>query len=155
MSNAFDYMDREIAAGRMNNLSAEGIFSAVGASEKTRAAYTKGLTDEIERTKDLARTTNDLGKTQDRYNKYQLETGGALINNVSVLDTVKSGFKSFASTAGSIAANIGTNMLINAGIQAVGWGIDKVVNAQSDKIKAGTEVLDNYKSVNQEMAQAT
>ena len=55
----------------------------------------------------------------------------------------------------SVAADVGTNLLISAGLQATAAGIDYVVNKQSNTIKAGSEVLSDYQNINQQMGEST
>lgn len=98
---------------------------------------------------------NASSKALDKFKEAQANAGEELIDTRTVVDKAKEGFKSFGKTALSVAADVGTNILISAGLQATAAGIDYVVNKQSNTIKAGSEVLSDYQNINQQMSEST
>lgn len=67
----------------------------------------------------------------------------------------KNGIKSVGKTALSMATNVGIDLLIGGAINLGAWGIDKIVNAQSDAIERGNKALEDYNNLNQKLSTST
>lgn len=154
MRNALNYLDQEHASGN-RNLSAEEVFNKVNANKNVRDTFGKGLENQVRYLNSLPPTTNAATKSIERFNQEQTKAGESTVKATTLFQDFKSGLSSIGSTALSVAANVGTNLLINAAIQGIASGMDYVSNKQERAIESGNEVIQNYKDINEQMAQSS
>lgn len=81
--------------------------------------------------------------------------GGTVPVVTSKWDAFKTGLKDAGSVFKASAINIGTNLAISATIQGIATAFDYVSNKQERAIESGDEVIQNYKDINEQMAQSS
>lgn len=157
MQKAMSYIDAETNAGRADSLTSDAVWNAAGisANSNVRKAYADAVEDQVRETKNLAAVTPPATKAIDRFNKAQSEAGKSTIKTTTLWQDAKAGIKSFGGTIGSVAATIGTNMAISAGIQFAINKIDNKMHEQEDAIQAGDNVIQKYKDINEQMSQSS
>ena len=151
------YIDAETNAGRADSLTSDAVWNAAGisANSNVRKAYADAVEDQVRETKNLASVTPPATKAIDRFNRAQSEAGKTTIKTTTLWEDAKAGIKSFGGVVGSIAATVGTNLLVSAAIQGVAAIADNVSHAQERAIESGDEVIQNYKDINEQMAQSS
>ena len=151
------YIDAETNAGRADSLTSDAVWNAAGisANSNVRKAYADAVEDQVRETKNLASVTPPATKAIDRFNKAQSEAGKSTIKTTTLWQDAKASIKSFGGAIGSVAATIGTNMAISAGMQLLVTAIDNKMNKQEDSIQAGDEVIQKYKDINEQMSQSS
>ena len=151
------YIDAETNAGRADSLTSDAVWNAAGvrANSNVRKAYADAVEDQVRETKNLASVTPPATKAIDRFNRAQSEAGKTTIKTTTLWEDAKAGIKSFGGVVGSIAATVGTNLLVSAVIQGVAAIADNVSHAQENAIESGNEVIQNYKNINEQMAQSS
>lgn len=154
MRNALAYIDEQDLSGN-RNLTANEVFDKVNASRDIRDAYGKGIEKQVQYINSLPPTVNAATKSIDRYNASQREMGESTVKNTTLFQDFKSGISSVGSTLLSIGATVGTNLLVSAAIQGVATIADNVSHAQENAIESGNEVIQNYKDINEQMAQSS
>ena len=154
MRNALAYIDEQDLSGN-RNLTANEVFDKVNASRDIRDAYGKGIEKQVQYINSLPPTVNAATKSIDRYNASQREMGESTVKNTTLFQDFKSGISSVGSTLLSIGATVGTNLLVSAAIQGVATIADNVSHAQENAIESGDEVIQNYKDINEQMAQSS
>lgn len=154
MRNALAYIDEQDLSGN-RNLTANEVFDKVNASRDIRDAYGKGIEKQVQYINSLPPTVNAATKSIDRYNASQREMGESTVKNTTLFQDFKSGISSVGSTLLSIGATVGTNLLVSAAIQGVATIADYVSNKQERAIESGDEVIQNYKDINEQMAQSS
>ena len=154
MRNALTYIDEQDLSGN-RNLTANEVFDKVNASRDIRDAYGKGIEKQVQYINSLPPTLNAATKSIDRYNASQREMGESTVKNTTLFQDFKSGISSVGSTLLSIGATVGTNLLVSAAIQGVATIADNVSHAQENAIESGNEVIQNYKDINEQMAQSS
>lgn len=154
MRNALAYIDEQDLSGN-RNLTANEVFDKVNASKNIRDAYGKGIEKQVQYINSLPPTVNAATKSIDRYNASQREMGESTVKNTTLFQDFKSGISSVGSTLLSIGATVGTNLLVSAAIQGVATIADNVSHAQESAIESGNEVIQNYKDINEQMAQSS
>lgn len=154
MRNALAYIDEQDLSGN-RNLTANEVFDKVNASKNIRDAYGKGIEKQVQYINSLPPTLNAATKSIDRYNASQREMGESTVKNTTLFQDFKSGISSVGSTLLSIGATVGTNLLVSAAIQGVATIADNVSHAQENAIESGNEVIQNYKDINEQMAQSS
>lgn len=154
MRNALAYIDEQDVSGN-RNLTANEVFDKVNASKNIRDAYGKGIEKQVQYINSLPPTVNAATKSIDRYNASQREMGESTVKNTTLFQDFKSGISSVGSTLLSIGATVGTNLLVSAAIQGVATIADNVSHAQESAIESGNEVIQNYKDINEQMAQSS
>lgn len=154
MRNALTYIDEQDLSGN-RNLTANEVFDKVNASRDIRDAYGKGIEKQVQYINSLPPTVNAATKSIDRYNASQREMGESTVKNTTLFQDFKSGISSVGSTLLSIGATVGTNLLVSAAIQGVATIADNVSHAQENAIESGNEVIQNYKNINEQMAQSS
>lgn len=154
MRNALAYIDEQDLSGN-RNLTANEVFDKVNASKNIRDAYGKGIEKQVQYINSLPTTLNAATKSIDRYNASQREMGESTVKNTTLFQDFKSGISSVGSTLLSIGATVGTNLLVSAAIQGVATIADNVSHAQENAIESGNEVIQNYKDINEQMAQSS
>lgn len=154
MRNALAYIDEQDLSGN-RNLTANEVFDKVNASRDIRDAYGKGIEKQVQYINSLPPTVNAATKSIDRYNASQREMGESTVKNTTLFQDFKSGISSVGSTLLSIGATVGTNLLVSAAIQGVATIADNVSHDQENAIESGNEVIQNYKDINEQMAQSS
>lgn len=154
MRNALAYIDEQDLSGN-RNLTANEVFDKVNASRDIRDAYGKGIEKQVQYINSLPPTVNAATKSIDRYNASQREMGESTVKNTTLFQDFKSGISSVGSTLLSIGATVGTNLLVSAAIQGVATIADNISHAQENAIESGNEVIQNYKDINEQMAQSS
>lgn len=154
MRNALAYIDEQDLSGN-RNFTANEVFDKVNASKNIRDAYGKGIEKQVQYINSLLPTVNAATKSIDRYNASQREMGESTVKNTTLFQDFKSGISSVGSTLLSIGATVGTNLLVSAVIQGVATIADNVSHAQESAIESGNEVIQNYKDINEQMAQSS
>ena len=154
MRNALAYIDEQDLSGN-RNLTANEVFDKVNASRDIRDAYGKGIEKQVQYINSLPPTVNAATKSIDRYNASQREMGESTVKNTTLFQDFKSGISSVGSTLLSIGATVGTNLLVSAAIQGVATIADNISHAQENAIESGNEVIQNYKNINEQMAQSS
>lgn len=154
MRNALAYIDEQDLSGN-RNLTANEVFDKVNASKNIRDAYGKGIEKQVQYINSLPPTVNAATKSIDRYNASQREMGESTVKNTTLFQDFKSGISSVGSTLLSIGATVGTNLAVSAAIQGVAAIADNVSHAQERAIESGDEVIQNYKDINEQMAQSS
>lgn len=154
MRNALAYIDEQDLSGN-RNLTANEVFDKVNASKNIRDAYGKGIEKQVQYINSLPPTVNAATKSIDRYNASQREMGESTVKNTTLFQDFKSGISSVGSTLLSIGATVGTNLAVSAAIQGVAAIADNVSHAQERAIESGDEVIQNYKGINEQMAQSS
>ena len=151
------YIDAETNAGRADSLTSAAVWNAAGipANSNVRKAYADAVEDQVRETKNLASVTPPATKAIDRFNRAQSEAGKTTIKTTTLWEDAKAGIKSFGGVVGSIAATVGTNLAVSAAIQGVAAIADNVSHAQERAIESGDEVIQNYKDINEQMAQSS
>ena len=81
--------------------------------------------------------------------------GGTVPVVTSKWDAFKTGLKDAGSVFKASAINIGANLAISATIQGIATAFDYVSNKQERAIESGDEVIQNYKDINEQMAQSS
>lgn len=81
--------------------------------------------------------------------------GGTVPVVTSKWDAFKSGLKDAGSVFKASAINIGANLAVSATIQGIATAFDYVSNKQERAIESGDEVIQNYKDINEQMAQSS
>lgn len=81
--------------------------------------------------------------------------GGTVPVVTSKWDAFKTGLKDAGSVFKASAINIGTNLAVSATIQGIATAFDYVSNKQERAIESGDEVIQNYKDINEQMAQSS
>ncbi len=132
----------------------EGILSSL-LSEKSFSAYGDDLKGYIKELNGVSKSGEKASASIESFNEFLGKNGKQTVKTTTFMEDLESGIRSFGKTAGSALLNIGTDLLISGGIQAVAAGIDYVVNKQSNTIKAGSEVLSDYQNINQQMSEST
>lgn len=81
--------------------------------------------------------------------------GGTVPVVTSKWDAFKTGLKDAGSVFKASAINIGANLAVSAAIQGIATAFDYVSNKQERAIESGDEVIQNYKDINEQMAQSS
>lgn len=81
--------------------------------------------------------------------------GGTVPVVTSKWDAFKTGLKDVGSVFKASAINIGANLAVSAAIQGIATAFDYVSNKQERAIESGDEVIQNYKDINEQMAQSS
>ena len=81
--------------------------------------------------------------------------GGTVPVVTSKWDAFKTGLKDAGSVFKASAINIGANLAVSATIQGIATAFDYVSNKQERAIESGDEVIQNYKDINEQMAQSS
>lgn len=81
--------------------------------------------------------------------------GGTVPVVTSKWDAFKTGLKDAGSVFKASAINIGANLAVSATIQGIATAFDYVSNKQEHAIESGDEVIQNYKDINEQMAQSS
>lgn len=81
--------------------------------------------------------------------------GGTVPVVTSKWDAFKTGLKDVGSVFKASAINIGANLAVSATIQGIATAFDYVSNKQERAIESGDEVIQNYKDINEQMAQSS
>jgi hypothetical protein len=81
--------------------------------------------------------------------------GGTVPVVTSKWDAFKTGLKDVGSVFKASAINIGANLAVSAAIQGIATAFDYVSNKQERAIESGDEVIQNYKNINEQMAQSS
>lgn len=81
--------------------------------------------------------------------------GGTVPVVTSKWDAFKTGLKDAGSVFKASAINIGANLAVSATIQGIATAFDYVSNKQERAIESGNEVIQNYKDINEQMAQSS
>lgn len=81
--------------------------------------------------------------------------GGTVPVVTSKWDAFKIGLKDAGSVFKASAINIGANLAVSAAIQGIATAFDYVSNKQERAIESGDEVIQNYKDINEQMAQSS
>lgn len=152
-----NYIDTETNAGRADSLTSDAVWNAAGvsANSNVRKAYADAVEDQVRETKNLASVTPPATKAIDRFNKAQSKAGKSTIKTTTLWQDAKASIKSFGGAIGSVAATVGTNLAVSAVIQGVAAIADNVSHAQERAIESGDEVIQNYKDINEQMAQSS
>ena len=154
MRDAFAYIDDQHKAGN-RNIEYEDVLKASNLSPDAQKAYGDRLRDVIKDLNDYGKTANSAISAEEKFKKSQAETGEQLVDTRTFVERAKDGFKSFGSTLLSVATDMGTNLIISGVTQLASWGIDKVVNQQTNAIKSGSDAIAQYTSDNQKLGEST
>ena len=124
-------------------------------SDSVRKAYGADLKKYAERYKDVDEASRKATMNVGGFSKALMESGQSGLKTTTLLDDVKTGIKGLGRTALSAVGDIGTNLAISAVIQGVAYGWDQLSNKQEHAIEKGNETIDNYKSIQEQMAQTS
>lgn len=124
-------------------------------SDNVRKAYGEDLKKFADRYQDTDAEARKAALGVEGFGKALMESGKQGVKTTTLLDDVKTGIKGLGRTALSAVGDVATNLAISAVIQGVAYGWDQLSNKQEHDIEKGNETIDNYKSIQEQMAQTS
>lgn len=120
--------------------------------KRTYGAYIGNYIHELEQKQNVDKAA--LSSTENLTSAIQRQ-GGSVPVVTSKWDAFKTGLKDVGSVFKASAINIGANLAISATIQGIATAFDYVSHKQERAIESGDEVIQNYKDINEQMAQSS
>ena len=124
-------------------------------SDNVRKAYGEDLKKFADRYQDTDAEARKAALGVEGFGKALMESGKQGVKTTTLLDDVKTGIKGLGRTALSAVGDVATNLAISAVIQGVAYVWDQLSNKQEHAIEKGNETIDNYKSIQEQMAQTS
>ena len=154
LNNIFDSFNSVLGSDKDSKIN-ENILNGLDIPKNIRTSYEKDLKGYIKELNEVTDSGKKASAGIDGFNDYLAKNGQQTIKSTTIMQDFKNGIKSFGKTALSMATNAGIDLLISGAFQLGAWGIDKIINAQSDAIERGNKSLEEYNNLNQKLSTTT
>ena len=131
------------------------LFDGINVDNNFLKAYGKDLDKYANHIEKAGKNADKSKINIDGFNEALARNGKEAVKTTTFMQDVGNGIKSFGKTALSMATNAGIDLLISGAFQLGAWGIDKIINAQSDAIERGNKSLEEYNNLNQKLSTTT
>ena len=131
------------------------LFDGLNVDSNFLKAYGKDLDRYADHIEKAGKNADKSKINIDGFNESLARNGKEAVKTTTFMQDVGNGIKSFGKTALSMATNAGIDLLISGAFQLGAWGIDKIINAQSDAIERGNKSLEEYNNLNQKLSTTT
>lgn len=131
------------------------LFDGLNVDSNFLKAYGKDLDRYADHIEKAGKNADKSKINIDGFNEALARNGKEAVKTTTFMQDVGNGIKSFGKTALSMATNAGIDLLISGAFQLGAWGIDKIINAQSDAIERGNKSLEEYNNLNQKLSTTT
>lgn len=131
------------------------LFDGLNVDSNFLKAYGKDLDRYADHIEKAGKNADKSKINIDGFNESLARNGKEAVKSTTFMQDVGNGLKSFGKTALSMATNAGIDLLISGAFQLGAWGIDKIINAQSDAIERGNKSLEEYNNLNQKLSTTT